>query len=296
MCVCVFSLRKAGCWIILPQINFLSGLLGWLGRHSALGQCWNYERINHCASHDLGTNHLRRLEPPSPTVNSPPRSPTKGAPQWPRISSLNFCLTGRPDVNPPFFTQVSSCPRFPGRTEASHTHTAETDSQILVLSLFDVRACTNSTCQLRKVSHEWLNGWSHEPLQSVTLNTPWRECRAESRNETIYALGKLAEQDFRQDMSRRKFYEPNFSHLFILRKALNSLRDHLLLVTSSNLLPRRGLNCMYLLRQVIYMLTPHPPPPFRSSSSELSKMLLCFSSQEVPNKSELIAPMVCVLF
>lgn len=94
-----------------------------------------------------------------------------------------------------------------------------------------------------------------------------------SRNEAIYALGKLAERDSSQDTFRRKFYEPNFSHLFILRKALKSLRDHLFLMTSSNLLPRCGLNCMYPLHQVMYMLIPQPPPPLRSSSSELSEML-----------------------
>ena len=44
----------------------------------------------------------------------------------------------------------------------------------------------------------------------MTLNTPWKELRVETRSEALCALGKLAEQVFRElDIFRRRIYEPN---------------------------------------------------------------------------------------
>ena len=198
---------------------------------------------------------------------TPPKEPLSDQEQAPSTSVLRVTLTSVPRSLPGCRPPQG----FRGEQEY-RTHTAETHSQILVLSyvmreLAQVQPANEGKCLTSGSKRKVTSPGSRWPWR------PWREFRAESRNETIYPLGKLAEQDFRQDIFRRKFYEPNFSHLFILRKALKSLRDHLLLMTSSNLLPRCGLNCMDPLRQVIYMLTPQPPPPLRSSSSELSEML-----------------------
>lgn len=82
--------------------------------------------INHCAKprgHDLAINHLWRLAPLPPTVKSQPRSPSKGAPQWPRISSLKLRPAGRPDISPPSFTHAPSSPRSPRQDRSvAHTH------------------------------------------------------------------------------------------------------------------------------------------------------------------------------
>ena len=45
-------------------------------------------------------------------------------------------------------------------------------------------------CQLKTAHHLPLQGWSHKPLQSLTLNMPWKEFRVEIRNEALCALGK----------------------------------------------------------------------------------------------------------
>ena len=58
----------------------------------------------------------------------------------------------------------------------------------------------------------------------AALPHPWKELRAETRNEALCALGKLAGLTFKQfGIFKRRFYEPSFFHLLIARKTLQSL-------------------------------------------------------------------------
>ena len=61
----------------------------------------------------------------------------------------------------------------------------------------------------------------------------------------LVALGKSGRRSLQIDIFRRRFYEFKFLHILISRKALKSLRRHLLLVTSSDLLPKHVLHCTY---------------------------------------------------
>ena len=58
--------------------------------------------------------------------------------------------------------------------------------------------------------HLPLHRLNHEPVQLLTLNSPLKELRDEIRSEVHSALGKLAEQVFRElGIFRRRFYDPN---------------------------------------------------------------------------------------
>ena len=58
--------------------------------------------------------------------------------------------------------------------------------------------------------HLPLHRLNHEPVQLLTLNSPLKELRDEIRSEVHSALGKLAEQVFREfTILRRIFCEPH---------------------------------------------------------------------------------------
>ena len=54
-----------------------------------------------------------------------------------------------------------------------------------------------------------LQGLNHEWLQLLTFNTLWKEFRVESRNETLWALGKTGRTGLWIAIFRRWFYEHN---------------------------------------------------------------------------------------
>ena len=56
------------------------------------------------------------------------------------------------------------------------------------VSVITTNVSCDYDCHLTSASH--LQGLSHKLLQPLTLNTPWKEFRAEMRNEAPYALGK----------------------------------------------------------------------------------------------------------
>ena len=60
-----------------------------------------------------------------------------------------------------------------------------------------------------------------EPLQLLTLHTPWKELRVETRRGVLCALGKLGAQVFGWLEIFRRFDEPNACNSFYLEKHLN---------------------------------------------------------------------------
>ena len=73
-----------------------------------------------------------------------------------------------------------------------------------------------------------------------------RGIQGEAQDEALCVLGKLAEQALRKlDIFRRTFSEPRFLPLSILGKALKTLTEIPVSVTSSNLLQRSVLDCTY---------------------------------------------------
>jgi len=66
----------------------------------------------------------------------------------------------------------------------------------------------------------------------------------EVRNEAFCILGKIGRPSLQIDIFRRRFYELNFLHLLISRRARKLLTRHFLLVTSNNLLPKCVLDFM----------------------------------------------------
>ena len=66
----------------------------------------------------------------------------------------------------------------------------------------------------------------------------------EVRNEAFCILGKIGRPNLQIDIFRRRFYELNFLHLLISRRARKLLTRHFLLVTSNNLLPKCVLDSM----------------------------------------------------
>ena len=65
--------------------------------------------------------------------------------------------------------------------------------------------------------------YSQIPFQLENVDTPLKEFRVEIRNEALCALGKAGRTDPQIDIFSRKFYEPQFMHLIIPRKALKSI-------------------------------------------------------------------------
>ena len=91
---------------------------------------------------------------------------------------------------------------------------------------------------------------------------------------------------------RRKFYELNFIHFLILRKALNHFRRHLILVTRSSLLPRWVLIASTPFTKSFYILT----SPSRSSEffrAIWGAVSWAVGLRKSPNKSELTALTLC---
>ena len=75
-------------------------------------------------------------------------------------------------------------------------------------------------CQLQiSTCHLFLQGLNHELQHLLTSNTRWKDFWVESRNEALCALGKLAEQVFREfNIFRRWFYEPHSCTSLYLEK------------------------------------------------------------------------------
>ena len=76
-------------------------------------------------------------------------------------------------------------------------------------------------CELETgTCHLPLPRMNHEPLQLLTLNTPWKELRVEIRSEARCALGKLAGLQVVRYF--QKILSLRFLHLLVSRKALKS--------------------------------------------------------------------------
>ena len=76
-------------------------------------------------------------------------------------------------------------------------------------------------------------------VTELTFNTPWKNLRVETGNEALCS-GRMGLQI---DIFRRKFYEPNFLHISIFRKALKSLTK--ISIPKPNFLPRCRLGYTY---------------------------------------------------
>lgn len=122
---------------------------------------------------------------------------------------LNSCLQSRL-ISVPVLCRCIS-PRFRGWNR-SIAHTLQRRAVGHKPVLFDVRACTKSTCQLRKVSHEWLkvdpSPCSHIDLEDTLKGVQGRE----SRNG-YHALGKLAETGLQSKILAGESFM-NISHIF----------------------------------------------------------------------------------
>ena len=117
-------------------------------------------------------------------------------------------------------------------------------------SLYSIDAVNNNNKKKTKsISHDpVMSGLNHNPLE--------KRVEDERLNEIFY---KQPPDEF----LRKIFNDPRFLHFPIHRKALKLLR-YLFFVISSNFLPRCMLDYMYFLAYT------HPPPPFWTSSLELS--------------------------
>lgn len=83
-----------------------------------------------------------------------------------------------------------------------------------------ILGCVEKTCRPPPASTR-----TRSPATVVAaLPQPWKELRAETGDEAVCALGKLAGLAFKQfGIFKRRFYEPSFFHLLIAGKTLQSL-------------------------------------------------------------------------
>ena len=108
--------------------------------------------------------------------------------------------------------------------------------ELTVYELFSFSDSINSSPLSNKERHSSSSSTGIQSLTTAVADLQYTlKVQGRDQDEALCALGELAEQALRTDIFRRKFHEPNFLHLLILRKALKSLR-YLCLVTSSNLL------------------------------------------------------------